>query len=58
MLTGGIPPGIASKCSAADAYRRLFRRVITQVFQAPAFKDPELEINSPSPIMTIVQHGV
>ncbi len=31
MLTGGLPPGIGSKCSANDGYRRLFRRVITQV---------------------------
>ena len=31
MLTGGIPPGIDTKCSADEAYRRLFRRVITQV---------------------------
>ena len=36
MLTGGMPPGISSKCSANDAYRRLFRRVITQVLRTLA----------------------
>ncbi len=31
MLTGGLAPGVGAKCAAEDAYRRLFRRVITQV---------------------------
>ena len=31
MMTGGMAPGIGAKCAAEDAYRRLFRRVITQV---------------------------
>ena len=37
MLTGGMPPGVGAKCSAEDAYRRLFRRVITQVLLWPCY---------------------
>lgn len=30
LMTGGIPPGISSSCSAEDVYSRTFRRVLRQ----------------------------
>ena len=30
LMTGGLPPGISSQCSAEDVYRRTFQRVLGQ----------------------------